>query len=295
MVGREARNRRWSASATGLHSFFFFFGARTSTFVPAVMRCRPPTTMRSLAVMLSCALFACFGGMVAAVFLHDDFHGEDFLHAAGLFLADGHGAILDDILIVDDPNVAVALIGADGHLRHDERRVRIADRHSHSHKHAGGEDARADFGLLGWQARRGFAGCRWRDRFGCSRNPFRRCRDSRSRRFAAPTPMFRWSPLPTVFSLPSRMAVMHAQQGEFIDVEVDVHRVLRDDRGEHGFVGVNQIADRDQVAADDAADQRGDVGEFEIYFARLRRWLPGRRLRRRLFPGRPDIYRRLAG
>ncbi len=85
--------------------------------------------------------------MISAVLLHHDLHGEDFLHAAGLLLAGGDGAVLDDILIVDDPDVAVALVGADGHLRHDERRVRIADRHAHADEHSGIEDARSDFGL----------------------------------------------------------------------------------------------------------------------------------------------------
>ena len=39
-----------------------FSGARGSTFAPAVMRCNPPTTMESLAVMLSCACSSALAG-----------------------------------------------------------------------------------------------------------------------------------------------------------------------------------------------------------------------------------------
>ena len=47
--------------------------------------------------------------MISAVFLHHNFSGEDFLHAAGLLLTSGDRAILDSILLVDDRNISGCL------------------------------------------------------------------------------------------------------------------------------------------------------------------------------------------
>ena len=69
--------------------------------------------------------------------------------------------------------------------------------------------------------------------------------------------------------LPSLIALRTSQQGGLVHVEVGVHRVQRDDRGQHRLVLVDQVAERQVVAADLAVDRRLDLGEFEVELVRL--------------------------
>ena len=55
-----------------------------------------------------------------------------------------------------------------------------------------------------------------------------------------------------------------AQQGGLVHLEVDVHRVDRNDRGEEGLVLVDQVALGEIIAADLPVDRRDDPGEFVI-------------------------------
>ena len=52
--------------------------------------------------------------------------------------------------------------------------------------------------------------------------------------------------------------------GALIDVEIEVDRIDRDDRGQQGLVRLHEIADRDQAAVDAAGQRRLDLGEFEV-------------------------------
>ena len=54
------------------------------------------------------------------------------------------------------------------------------------------------------------------------------------------------------------------QEGLLIRLEVDIDRVLRDDAGEDGLVGLDEIAERQHRAADFAGNRRTDLGEVEI-------------------------------
>src|SRR4029079_14935693 len=58
------------------------------------------------------------------------------------------------------------------------------------------------------------------------------------------------------------------------DVEVDIDRVLHDDGGEDGRAGVrpaaaDEVARRDEGAADAAGDRRGDAAEAQFQLRRL--------------------------
>ena len=54
------------------------------------------------------------------------------------------------------------------------------------------------------------------------------------------------------------------QQGRLVHVEVGIHRVERHDRGQQRLVLIDQVAQREVVAADLAVDRRGDLGELEV-------------------------------
>src|SRR5690606_24639114 len=55
-----------------------------------------------------------------------------------------------------------------------------------------------------------------------------------------------------------------AQVGLFVALEVHVHRVLRDQRGQQGRVGLGEVAFGDHGAADAAVDRRADLGELQV-------------------------------
>src|SRR5258708_12585549 len=55
-----------------------------------------------------------------------------------------------------------------------------------------------------------------------------------------------------------------AQEGLLVRLEVDIDRVLRNDAGEHGLVGLDEVAERQQRAADSAGNRRTHLGEAEI-------------------------------
>ena len=52
--------------------------------------------------------------------------------------------------------------------------------------------------------------------------------------------------------------------GTLVDVEVEVDRIERDDVGEHRLVGVDEVADGDELARDPAGERRLDLGELEV-------------------------------
>src|SRR5206468_2018210 len=77
-----------------------------------------------------------------------------------------------------------------------------------------------------------------------------------------------------------------AQVGEVVDVEVDVHRVDGDERGQDGAAGLarlHDVADRHQGPPDVAADRGADLGEAEVELRRLERGL-------RPLDGGPGLY-----
>src|SRR5262245_53897120 len=53
-----------------------------------------------------------------------------------------------------------------------------------------------------------------------------------------------------------------AQHGALVHVEVGVHRVFRDDRGQDRLVLRGQVAERQVVAADPAVDGRANLAPF---------------------------------
>src|SRR5712672_3294169 len=75
---------------------------------------------------------------------------------------------------------------------------------------------------------------------------------------AHPHRVFRVGP----FALAGELAV--PQEGLLVRLEVDIDRVLRDDAGEHGLVGLDKVAERQQSAADSARNRRTYLGEVEI-------------------------------
>ncbi len=56
------------------------------------------------------------------------------------------------------------------------------------------------------------------------------------------------------------------EQRPLVKVEVGIHRVERDDRGEQRLVLVGQVAQRQIVAADHPIDRRGDLAKIEVEF-----------------------------
>ena len=54
------------------------------------------------------------------------------------------------------------------------------------------------------------------------------------------------------------------QQAAFVDVEIEIDRVERNDCREHGLVGLHEIAGRDQPAVDTAAERRLDFRIFHV-------------------------------
>ncbi len=69
---------------------------------------------------------------------------------------------------------------------------------------------------------------------------------------------------PRWFDLPLVDRPAQPQQGRLIHVEIGIHRVLRDDRGQQGLVLVHQVAERQVVAADVAVNRRDDLGKVMI-------------------------------
>jgi hypothetical protein len=63
--------------------------------------------------------------------------------------------------------------------------------------------------------------------------------------------------------------VLNVLHGGLIHVEVSVHGILGDDRGEDRLVGDDQVAARAQRSPDAAANGRGDLGPAEIELGRL--------------------------
>src|SRR5262249_28084966 len=62
--------------------------------------------------------------------------------------------------------------------------------------------------------------------------------------------------------------------GRLIDVEIDIDRIERDDRGEQSGAALgalHEVADADEMAADAACDRRLHVGELDIELRRLQR------------------------
>ena len=88
------------------------------------------------------------------------------------------------------------------------------------------------------------------------------------------------------FGLAFADQLLDAQHRVFVHVEVGVHRVHRHDRGEQGAAGqvarLNQVAHGDEVAADAAADGRGDLGEAQVQLGSFHGCLQGRMRRHRL-------------
>ena len=64
------------------------------------------------------------------------------------------------------------------------------------------------------------------------------------------------------FALAGELAI--AQEGLLVRLEIDIDRVLRDDAGEHGLVGLDEVAERQQRAADSAGNRRTYLREVEI-------------------------------
>ena len=92
------------------------------------------------------------------------------------------------------------------------------------------------------------------------------CSPMRTGSFA---PLARGLILPFVDRLPD------AQEGRLVHVEVGVHRVERDDRGQQRLVLVDQVAEGQVVAADHAVDRRDDPGEFLVQLVDLHVLLEG--------------------
>src|SRR5258705_10951145 len=64
------------------------------------------------------------------------------------------------------------------------------------------------------------------------------------------------------FAFAGELAI--AQEGLPVRLEIDIDRVLRDDAGEHGLVGLDEVAERQQRAADSAGNRRTYLREVEI-------------------------------
>ena len=78
---------------------------------------------------------------------------------------------------------------------------------------------------------------------------------------------------PLAFDLPIDFSVLNypfdPQQGMFVDVKIGVHRVLRDDGRQQRFVLLDQVADGQQISADDAVDRGNDARKFDVEPGRL--------------------------
>ena len=59
------------------------------------------------------------------------------------------------------------------------------------------------------------------------------------------------------------------QQGRFIHVEIDIHRVQRHDRGQERLVLVDQVSEGEVIAAHLAVDRRHDLRELLVQFVDL--------------------------
>ena len=56
----------------------------------------------------------------------------------------------------------------------------------------------------------------------------------------------------------------HSQHGRFVDVEIDVDGIERNDGGQHSLIRRNEVAGREEVTARLALDGRSDLAEFQV-------------------------------
>src|SRR4029077_3615277 len=64
------------------------------------------------------------------------------------------------------------------------------------------------------------------------------------------------------FALAGELAI--AQEGLLVRLEVDIDWVLRDDASERGLVGLDEVSEGQQRAANSAGNRRTHLGEVEI-------------------------------
>src|SRR5271165_339575 len=74
-----------------------------------------------------------------------------------------------------------------------------------------------------------------------------------------------------------------SQRSELIHAEVSINRIDADYRGELSGIGLDEVTDIHQLAADPSIDRRGDVRKFEIQSSRIERRLSRDHLCRSLF------------
>ena len=77
------------------------------------------------------------------------------------------------------------------------------------------------------------------------------------------------------FALARQFGVV--EEGAFVGIEMHVHLVQRDQRGQHagGIAGADQVAGGDQRASGAAADRRAHLGEFQVQARGIHRGLGG--------------------
>src|SRR5262249_24009691 len=61
-------------------------------------------------------------------------------------------------------------------------------------------------------------------------------------------------------SFPNQL--LHTEDGCLIDVEINVHRIQRDDGGQKRLIGKGQVAASEECATNSSGDGRGDTGEI---------------------------------
>ena len=176
--------------------------------------------------------------------------------------ADRDLALLDHVVLVDDQEVAPALVAAERGVRHQQcillvRRGRARARNSRAAARRSGSPR--------WRARRA---CRSPSRRSARRS--RACRDADSRSRSAARPRSESDAASCLRDAERRISARMLQHVLLADVEVHVDRVDLDDGGELGrAIGADQLADRHLSRRHDAVERRLHLGVAELIAACL--------------------------